>query len=77
MKAGFVLGRLPGGDTRRPTSRGGPAWIVCCGRTLEVHEDQAHCPREGVVSLHECLDCHLLVTIARERDPRYACSTDD
>jgi hypothetical protein len=35
------------------------------------------CPQRGNVSAGECLACHLLATVANERDLRLACSTLD
>ena len=54
---------------------GGSAWMVCFGATREVSGGLVSCPRAGTVSLGDSLACHLLVTIAAERDPRLACAT--
>ena len=66
----------------RPQARGsgsgdvpaGDSWIVCFGHTRDVSEDRVSCPRRGSVTMRDCLACHLLVTVARERDVRRACS---
>lgn len=50
-------------------------WIVCAGATRDVSRGNVKCPQRGIVSAKECLSCHLLVTVARERDVRLACST--
>jgi hypothetical protein len=57
------------------TRRGVSGWIVCAGATRAISRGRVKCPRWGAVSAMECLACHLLVTVAPERDPRLACST--
>jgi hypothetical protein len=52
----------------------GDSWVVCAGHTRDVIDNRVTCPRLGSVSLTDCLGCHLLVTVARERDDRRACS---
>jgi hypothetical protein len=56
-------------------SRSGLRWIVCAGATRDVSRGHVKCPQRGIVNAKECLGCHLLVTIAHERDLRLACST--
>lgn len=56
-------------------SAGGSTWIVCIGATREVNGGRVSCPRVGAVSAVDCLTCHLLVTVAAERDPRWGCAT--
>ena len=58
------LGNVPAGDS----------WIVCFGHTRDASDDRVRCPRLGSVTIRDCLECHLLVTVARERDERRACS---
>jgi hypothetical protein len=55
--------------------RYGSIWIVCAGATRVVSGGRVKCPRWGTVSAMECMACHLLVTVADERNPRRACST--
>ena len=52
----------------------GDSWIVCAGQTRDVINGLVSCPLLGPVALSDCLGCHLLVTVARERDVRRACS---
>ena len=52
----------------------GDSWIVCAGHTRDVIDERVICPRLGSVTLGDCLGCHLLVTVARERDVRRGCS---
>lgn len=52
----------------------GGSWIVCYGHTRDVRDDRVICPRLGSVTMRDCLECRLLVTVARERDERRACS---
>lgn len=61
-------------DATREIYDRGSAWIVCAGATRKVSHGRVHCPRRGTVSAIECLACHLLVTVADERNPRRACS---
>jgi len=76
---------LPIGDAPRRgraedsglTPRGVSGWIVCAGATRAISRGRVKCPRLGAVSAMECLACHLLVTVAPERDPRLACSTGE
>ena len=52
----------------------GDSWIVCAGHTRDVIDGLISCPLLGSVALSDCLGCHLLVTVAQERDVRRACS---
>ena len=70
---GRNLRQAPGGQSK--AGAGGSAWIVCIGATREVTGGRVSCPRVGAVSAVDCLACHLLVTVAAERDPRWACAT--
>jgi len=60
-----------------PVSRSRSPWVVCAGVTRDVRRGLVKCPQRGNVSAGECLACHLLVTLANERDLRLACSTLD
>jgi len=60
-----------------PVSRSRSPWIVCGGVTRDVRRGRVKCPQRGNVSAGECLACHLLATVANERDLRLACSTLD
>ncbi len=35
------------------------------------------CPIGGLAMVADCLDCHLLETVAGERDPRMSCATPE
>ena len=61
------IGRASGGNY--------PSWVVCGRKTRDVIGGIVHCPHRGSVGVDVCLGCHLLVTSARERDLRVACST--
>ena len=65
------LRELPETDRRQAL----PDWIVCLGDSREALGGMVTCPQNGRTPLAECLDCHLLETVARERDPRIACET--
>ena len=56
-------------------SRSSSPWIVCAGATRDVSRGGVNCPQRGNVRAADCLACHLLVTVADERDPRLGCST--
>jgi hypothetical protein len=62
-------------SARSPGSGSRSIWIVCAGATRDVSRGNLNCPQRGIVSAKECLSCHLLVTVAEERDLRLACST--
>jgi len=62
-------------SARGPGNRNRSIWIVCAGATRDVSRGLVKCPQRGIVSAQECLGCHLLVTVADERDLRLACST--
>lgn len=62
-------------SARGPVGQSGVAWIVCAGATCDVSRGRVKCPQRGTVSAMECMGCHLLVTVADERDLRLACST--
>jgi hypothetical protein len=64
-------------DDRNVGSLGESAWIVCAGATRDVCRGLVDCPRWGSVDAVDCLACHLLETLANERDPRRACSTEE
>jgi hypothetical protein len=55
--------------------RRSPSWIACAGATHQVSGGRVNCPQRGMVRARDCVDCHLLVTFASERDPWLACST--
>jgi len=63
-----------GNKSRVRRSRPSP-WIACAGATHEVSRGRVNCPQRGVVRARDCVECHLLMTFAYERDPRLACST--
>jgi len=79
MNSPFIREASAGREASEPgfLSRPVTGWIVCAGATREVSRGQVNCPRDGVISAVECLACHLLVTIAHERNSRMACSTVD
>jgi hypothetical protein len=52
-----------------------PSWIVCRGKTRDVIQGMVHCPQNGTASVDVCLGCHLLATLARERNLRLGCTT--
>ena len=53
-------------------------WVACLGSVHDVRAGRVDCPLlSGFVSLRECLDCHLLLTVADERDGWTACAVGD
>lgn len=53
-------------------------WVACLGRVHDVRAGRVGCPLLGrAVSLRECLDCHLLLTVADEREGWTACAIGD
>ena len=75
MRGGHAQGQDSTGRRQRVEERGSSIWIVCAGATRDVSRGRVECPQRGIVNAKECLGCHLLVTIAHERDLRLACST--
>ena len=70
-----VLARLAGLPGGVDIGRASPSWVVCGGKTRDVIAGLVCCPRQGSVNADVCSECHFLLTLARERDPRLACST--
>lgn len=70
-------GRLGQDDANRegPEGVGHEQWIVCAGATRYARRGRVMCPQWGIREATECLACHLLETVANERDPRVACAT--
>ena len=53
-------------------------WVACLGSVHVVRAGRVDCPLlSGSVSLRECLDCHLLLTVADEREGWAACAVGD
>lgn len=55
----------------------GSFWIVCGGKTRDIHDGQVRCPGHGVLSASVCRDCRLVITIEDERDLWHACSVGE
>lgn len=49
-------------------------WLVCMGSARDVRHGRLTCPlRSEEVDVSGCRSCHLLVTIAGEREPETDC----
>ena len=68
MTAAFQPARLAGAER----------WVACLGSVHDVRAGRVDCPLlSGTVSLRECLACHLLLTVADEREGWTACAIGD
>lgn len=70
-----VDGPISSDAGRAPARAGRLGWIVCQHATREVAGGLVPCPRGGHVAIGGCIDCHLLESLATERDPRLSCAT--
>lgn len=53
-------------------------WVACLGSVHDVRAGRVDCPLvSGTVGLRECLDCHLLLTVADEREGWTSCGIGD
>ena len=68
MTAAFQPARLAGAER----------WVASLGSVHDVRAGRVGCPLLGrAVSLQGCLDCHLLLTVADEREGWTACTIGD
>lgn len=62
---------------RLPTPRTGVAWVQCQQQLRWTVGTEVICPLGGIVTVDDCLGCHLLETVDEERSPRMSCSVFD
>ena len=67
-------GRRDGGEGAAAYPAPYVAWIVCEGAPRDVSDGLVPCPYHGPTPVSVCMDCHLLETLAAERDPRLSCA---
>lgn len=53
------------------------SWVQCQHELREMQDGWVPCPIGGLAMAADCLDCHLLETVAGERDPRVSCATPE
>ena len=49
------------------------SWIICHGAEHAVRDGLVRCPLKEWVDVARCVECHLLETLAAERDRRLEC----
>ena len=53
------------------------SWIICHGAERVVRDGFVRCPVNGSAGIARCMECHLLETLADERNVRVECRTGD
>jgi hypothetical protein len=53
------------------------SWIICHGAERVVRDGLVRCPLKGSAGIARCVECHLLETLAAERDRRVECGTGE
>ncbi|HEX9634901.1 MAG TPA: hypothetical protein VGB34_05380 [Candidatus Limnocylindria bacterium] len=53
------------------------SWIVCRGAERDVRDGVVRCPLKGNIDVAHCMECHLLETLAAERDRSLECRADE